>query len=468
MMMAGILTLIAALAAAPATGRAQESAARDVVDLALERMGGADALGAIRRARFDLITQWQMTGFRDGPYDDAPSYELDVDVRDYSIGGWRNTRKFAFNGTWRTITDVVRDSVAERDFGQGVQPLNVAYVDERDELFLLTPDRLMLALRDAPDLRLAGDTTLGGLPHRTLRATLDGVPVTVLVRRADGLPAVLRFHAAAPNDFGLVPWGAMDVEVWYSNWTTYEPGISLPRQWDVRRVGRPYKRITLTGAAFDPVFEADSFAVDDAVRAAFHATAERPMHDLPLDSARVLDGRFADFRTFGTPAGAVRLGDRWVLLETGQAPLSLERALDWMEGNAEGPVALALVGAVWPTNGGAPVAARRGLPMLVGPGAEPYVRHVLANHGVAPRLDVLDSPRTLTIGGETLSVERIDLPNAPGSIVAWAPSLRWVWAPDASTPLDLSLVRERARERGWDARWIGNRRNLRMDAAPGG
>ena len=461
-----IALLLAAACAAPApppAGPGGPEAARALVTRALERMGGEEALRDVTGVRYDFMTQWQGTSFDSGP--ERVSYELHTDLRDYAIPAWRNTRRFIRGGTpdgWRPVVDIVRGDVAIRDFGQGFAPLNIAYVDERDELFAYTPDRLLLAAADDPDLRIESDTLIDGLAHARLRTDAGPFEATLLLRRADALPVAVRFRAGAPNDFGLVPWGEMDVEVRYSTWTTTRSGISTPTQWDVLRVGRPYKRLTVIGVDFEAAIPGDSFAVTPELATAFRETASRPMHDLPLDSARVFEEDFATFGAFGSPAGAVRVGGSWLLLETGQAPLSLDRAVAWMEENAGGAPALALAGMVRPGNGGPPALAKRGIPLHVGPGALPFVEMVLRNHGYPPTdARLLAGDGWLSVGTDSVRVERLDLPNARGSLVAWVPAHRWVWAPDALTPLDQAVLRERIADRGWDAAWVGDLRGLR-------
>jgi len=453
--MIGTCILATVLAAAQA-----DTAALRLLDRGIDHMGG-NALRALERVRFDLITQWQRTTFETRPYADAPSYERDTDVRDYTIGGWRNTREFAVGSEWRTVVDLVRDSVAVRSFGQGFAPLNIAYVDERNELFTYSPDRVLLLAREAADLRAGPDTMIGGVRHARLAATLNGMRATLFVRRADGLPTMLRFCAAHPNDFGLVPWGEMDVEVWYSNWRTFGGGISLPAQWDIRRVERPYKRITVLNATFDPAFAPDSFAVADSLRAAYAAVATRPMHDLPLDSARVVEADFAEFRTFGSPAGAVRVGGQWVILEAGQAPLSFERARDWLAANAPAPIAAVIAGQAMPGNGGAAAAVDAGIRVIAGAGAAPMLQAVLRGYGRgASATETVAEPRWLTVGSDSLRLETMDLPNTRGALLAWAPSLRWLYAPAALTPLDVRLVLDRARQRGWVVERLGTTRGV--------
>ena len=456
------LLLLAALAADPP--------AVPALDTALARMGGAEALERVERVRYDMITQWQRTAFDARPYADQPSYEQHTDWRDYGLGAWRNTRKFLGAGGGREITDVVRDSVAIRRMNGAWAPLSVAYVDERRELFTFAPERVLLLAKRAADLKGLPDTAIAGVAHARVSATIEGFPATLFLRRTDGLPAMVRWRAAQPNDFGLVPWGEMEAEVWYSGWRRTSAGVVLPTQLDVRRVGRPYKRVTILSAVFDGVV-ADSFAVSDSLRQAFFATANRPMHDLPLDSAKVVDGRFAVFGAFGTPPGAVKLGRRWVLLETGQAPLSIERSAAWLTGQAGGG---ALAGAVvtMPAagQGGAAWLAGRRVPLHVAPGARPFVATILKNNGrsAAAMTPVAVRGQWLKVDGDSLWVEPIDLPDAPGAALVYVPSLRWAYSALAASPLHLDYVLARLRERGMPVERIGSARGLVAPLPPAG
>jgi len=460
-----MLTLLVAGALAVVQGPGARPAS--ALDTAIARMGGAEALGRIERVRYELITQWQRTSFADVPYADQPSYEIHSDVRDYTIPAWRNTRRFQGARPSPEVVDIVRDTVAIRRLGPAPwAPLNVAYVDERRELFAFAPERVLLLARGAPDLRVLADTAIGGRPHARVAATVDRFPATLFLRRGDGLPAFVRYRAAQPNDFGLAPWGAMDVEVWYSGWARTPAGVVLPRQLDIRRVGRPYKRITVLGAAFDSVASPDSFAVSDSLRAAYLATAVKPMHDLPLDSARMVDARLATFGAPGTPAGAVKLGQRWVLLETGQSPFSAERAAAWLERSDPGSeIAAALVTAPAAGNGGAAWLAARNVPIHASPGAMPFLATILRNHRQpATAASVVARAQWRHIGGDSLWVEPIDLPDAPGSLLVYVPSLGWAYSAMAAGPLQAEYLMRRVKDRGWTVQRIGSMRAIAVPA----
>ncbi|GMV04920.1 MAG: hypothetical protein AMXMBFR53_12000 [Gemmatimonadota bacterium] len=459
---AGLWLSAAGTAPLPGAEVPRSAEAAALLDEGLRHMGGRERLAGITRVRFDMMTMWQRTSFDDVPYPDGPSYEHHLDVRDYTLPAWRNTRELGFSAGARTLVNVVRDSVAVTDLGQGFRPLSVAYVDERRELFAYTPDRLMLWAREAADLAAAGDTAVAGVPHARVRATVNGIPMTLYLRASDGLPSFVAFRRGHPNDFGLVPWGDMAVEVWYSRWRTFPDGVSLPTQWDVRRAGAPYKRMTVLGAAFNPDFAADSFAVGPEERAAYLASpAVLPMHDLALDSARVLEGAWTETRTFGSAAGAILLGDRWLLLEAGQAPLSTERALEWLERTTGKPVAAAVVGSTRGLHGGITALMDRGVPVTVGPAVGRLAPAALDGYGRrGARLDVVEAGRWIALAGDSVRVEPLDLPDVRGALVVWWPARRWLYVADALTPLDLELALEHADGRGWAVERVGTARGL--------
>lgn len=454
-----LVLLVALFAARPAE---PDPRAVAIIDTSIGHMGGAGALRALTRVRLEMMTQWQRTTFDPGPYTDLPSYERHTEQRNYSIPAWRNYRRFAAGSSWREITDVVRDTVAIRQSNGAWAPLNVAYVDERRELFTFAAERILLEAREASDLRSLSDTTIGGMAHARVAATIGGFPSTLLIfRRSDGLLAMARYVAAQPNDFGLAPWGRMEVEIWYSRWTALPTGVSLPWQWDVKRVGRPYKRMTVLAFSVDTV-AADSFVISDSLRTAFLATANRPMQDLPLDSARMVRPGVARFGAFGYPAGAVKVGRSWLLLETGQAPVNAERAVEWLgKHDPEGKVAGAILTLPAGSNGGVVWLSRQQTPLYVGPGAAPFASAILRNHGRSlPKSAEIGRGQWLRMSGDSAWVEPIDLPDAPGSLLVYVPSLKWAYTAVATSPFHQRYVVARLRERGWPVEQLGSLRDV--------
>lgn len=464
-----LLSAVSAFVAAPLQSPAPAPAAKAVLDTALARMGGRDAVSRVQRVRRDVLTMWLRPNFRDEPFADGPTPELHTDVRDYGLNAWRNTRKFSLTPGGPQIVDIVLDTVAIRQAPNGVwAPLNIAYVDERREIWAIAPEHLLLAAREAGDLALGRDTIIDGVPASRVTATVDHFAITMFFRKGDGLLAVTRFRVDEPNDFGLVPWGPMELETWYSRWTRTTAGVALPMQIDQKRVGRPYKRMTILAAAFDTVTTAESFAISDSLRQAYFATATKPMHDLPVDSARVSEGTFATFGAFGSPPGAIKIGGRWVLLEAGQAGLSAERALDWLARNdAATPVGAAILTQASAGNGGVTALGRRRVPTWIAPGTKPFVDRMLGNTGIAGTSPTaVGRPQWLKLGTDSLWLEPTDLPDSPRTMVVYSPTLKWAYTATASAPLQMQYLVRILRARGFVVEKVGHARAISIAAPP--
>jgi len=446
----------------------RDPAALTVLDTAVARMGGLAALRSVARTRVDVITEWQRTTLDARPMTAVGSYEWSTELRDYSIPAWRYTRRFFAANGLTEIVDLVVDSVALQKASGKWGPLNVAYVDERDEVFTFAPERLVVLARDAADARAQPDTVIGGVRCARITATVGTFHPTLFFRRGDGLLALARFRAAQPRDFGLAPWGEMEVDIWYSRWLKIAgAGITVPTQLDVYRVGRPYKRMTALSVVINPVIPPESLAVTDALRAAFLsdtarsqfiAFGRRPMFDLPLDSARIVGNAFALFNTNGAPAGAVKLGGQWLMLEAGIAPLSLQRSLDFIRRVEPA----ARIGGVLVTGpgaaGGIAWLTTQAIPTWVTPAARPYVAPVLrgSKQGSAA-LRMIEGARWFHVGSDSLRLETVDLPDYPSTTVVYVPSLHWAYA-SPSGPAQLDFVAAYVRSRGWAIDRLGSGR----------
>jgi hypothetical protein len=429
-------------------------------------MGGERALRGIERVAYQMMTQWQRTQFRAVPFTDQPSFERHVDVRDYTIPAWRNTRQFA-NGN---IVNVIRDSIALTNTGKEFQPLSVAYVDERRELFVYTPDRLMLALRDATDRARGADTVIGGEAHLRVTATLAGhFAGTVFFHRGTGLPTMLRFRAGHPNDFGLVAWGVMPVEVWYSAWRTVGT-ISVPTQWDILRVGVPYKRMTVQRLDVNPTFAADSFAVTPELRATYLASsATKPMHETIIRrEVKMATPDLASTSAFGLPAGAVKMGEGWLMLGAAHTPFSYRYGQGLLDSLGASPITAVLAAiAVTATNGGVFEAVDRGLPVYVSQASEAALRRIFAGAGRPVRgLTRVTPGMMIGSGAYRLRLEPVDLPNVPGSMMVFSARDGWLYLPDATSALDVAVARERARQLGWSVMAVGTATSLHQPVRP--
>src|SRR5215470_158953 len=97
--------------------RSPDPRAVAIVDSAIARMGGEAALRGVKRASYEVITEWQGIVFDDRPAPPVLSYEWSTEWRDYSTPAWRYNRKFFQANGLMTVVDLVVDSVAAIQLG---------------------------------------------------------------------------------------------------------------------------------------------------------------------------------------------------------------------------------------------------------------------------------------------------------------------------------------------------------------
>ena len=217
------------------------------------------------------------------------------------------------------------------------------------------------------------------------------------------------------------------------------------------------------GAVWNPAIAPDSFAVTDSLRAAYLATSRRPMHDVLLDSARIIEGRFASFGAPGAPAGAVKLGGTWMLLESGQAPLSAERAAGWLKAHdAKASIGGAFITLPATGNGGAAWLVAHDVKVRAAPGALAFVEAALRGHSTRPRglVHGVDHAQWMRIGRDSVWLEPMDLADLPGALVVYVPSMQWMYSAGATSPMYLDAILARARARGWTVTRYGSLRGV--------
>jgi hypothetical protein len=438
-----------------------DARARATLETGAARMGGIAALRSVERVRIESMTEWQRTTLDGRPHAAVLSYEWSTELRDYANPAWRYTRRFLGTTGWMEIVDLVVDSVAAIKNSGRWGPLNVAYVDERSEVFTFAPERLMVLAYDDANATSLADTTLGGVQYARVRATVQGFDATLYFGKGDGFLAKAQFRAAQPRDFGLAGWGAMDVTIAYSRWQRMrEVAVNLPMQFDILRVAKPYKRVTVLSATINPAFAADSMTMPDSLRRAFLALGNRPMYDVPFDSARIVNSNVAVFGAPGSPAGAIKVGGRWLLIEAGAAPLSAERSVAFL---AKADASTAIAGAILSqpsAQAGMIWLADHKIKTWVTAGAKPYVAATI--RGWKPGAPLLDARNAtwLQIGTDSVRIENIDLPDFPATAVVYVPALRWVYAAPAFSPMLVERIGELVKQRGWVVERIASARNI--------
>jgi hypothetical protein len=462
---AAIVAITATGAHAQARGVVADSA-RQVIGRAAEQLGGMAALSGVRTLRQQYVTHWFRPSFEPNASGvaSAGSLELNVDTRDYTRPAWRQFRgNIASGTTGPAITNVVTDSVAMSETPRGPMALNGTYVAERTELFLLAPERLVPALDSIA--RAGGrvavrDTMVNGVQLRGVRSSIDGREVTLWVD-GGGFPAGVRVRAAQPFDFGLAGFGTMDMDAWYAQWRIVS-GVAFPGHVRVLRVGQPYKELFIQSIAVNTPVPADSFAVSDSMRRVFLAEARKPMFDVAIPAIRPDSNGFV---TFGPPQvmqGAVRLRSGWMILGTGADSSVMRKALAAL-GSEKG--AVVVTGASVSTASGAPAADSRGLDVFVPRGALGLTLAVYKQQGIRPaHMKTIAGGSWMRVAGDSVWMESLSLPDAPGAVLIWVPRLSWAWIGPFAGPIQSRSALALLDKRGFAATRIGTVRALARTA----
>lgn len=448
------LSLLAALI--PLAVSAQD--ASTLLERATSRIGGAARLDTLTRVRLQYQTLWYRATYGATASGLTPlgSAEENIDVRDYAIPAWRSERRFNGTDGAAQVVNILRDSVGSTDFGRGPQAQSAAYLTEREELFLSTPTwllRRLARLQGSAAPRLGRDTTIAGVPHRSLQATVDGRPVTLWLT-ADGHFTGLRYVAAQPLDFGLAGLGEMEVRVYYDQWRATN-GVFQPWSITVFRAGEPYKQLILRRVEWMPTLDESTFAVPDSVRRTFNANRHVAMQDLAHDSlTEPVSGVFAFAGGQGRMNGAVRLRDGWMLIGAGAADNHVARAATALERRG-GEVKAAFSFSTSPTGmGGLGYLLRRSATVVIPAGSEGIARAVLQGRRDAG-LRVVTRAGWQRIAGDSVWFEPLVQMESAGAMLVYVPRLNWAFLAGAPTPWMLRAAFDALDARGFSPQTLG-------------
>ena len=428
-----------ARAQSPAAARVEEAITAMGGTAALERMGviQVDAIGH----QFAL----EQSERPEGPW--LVTYQQRTETRDAALR--RLLRQVQYRNwsapTWApaNVTLVVTDAVAARTVGERWVPGRSQDIDDADEAFELSPERLLLTARAATDLRPAADRVLQGVVNHGVAFTWRNRQLALFLNAHTHLPTLLEV-ARDDTMFGI--WGDVVERRWYSFWQLEAGGIWYPRQISTEWNGIPYADETVLNLTVNATVDEARFAIPDTIRAAFTKGLTQAMgfgtirldesKAVPLsDNVVLLPGSWN--------VTLVRQPDGIVVIE---APISSQYTSDVIAYAAKrfpGQKIKAVVSTsdAWPHIGGVREYVARGVPIhRLDLNAGILDRLVAARHTLSP--DALSrTPRAAVwrnvTGGATIGTgdTRIELLPVRGEIgermmFAWLPGLRLIYASD--------------------------------------
>jgi hypothetical protein len=288
-MLSSLVCLLVALAAP--VPQPVPSTARVVVTRAIEALGGEIALKNITALDIDSIGHEyyiDQSERPEGPF--VVNYLSTSEQRDVAGGRSRieQQQRSVQSPDWSgagTATIVDADSAALTMDGRYLAASRDAFEDGRERVEL-GPERLLLTALAAPDLALAPQAVLHGIPQHVVTFSWRGRHARLLIDAHDDVPSALEL--TAEDVYGI--WGRVRTTTNYSLWTLLPGGARYPLQIDREWNGVTRASATITKITVNAPVDAAHFTIAEDARKAFAALpAVSGIPALAFDPAKAVD-----------------------------------------------------------------------------------------------------------------------------------------------------------------------------------
>ena len=436
-------TVVLALALTAAASSSSERSAHRVVETAVARMGGADALRQVSAMRLEWVgyrNLLEQSERPDGPW--IPSIEKVVEVWDVPGRRWSQTAQATVAEMDFTLRNVVADGVAANQFGERWLPAGPGDVDAALEWMSLSPQEVLRSALDASDLRSERGREFQGVPHDVVAWGTGENARRLLVNRETGFATAVETLRAYPDDQYWQIWGDVPTRVSWSYWDLFPGGLFYPRQWDVERGGRPWRSLTIT--RLQPLAAnalGDEFRIPQEARGALRGGPSQKLGDPKRSAVELSPGVVYVPGSWGVVL--VRQDDGVVILEAPISAAFSAQVLDEAKRRFPGvPVKAAVTTSdSWPHFGGIREYAARGIPIYLLDHNVPQIRRALDSphrfHPDAlaknPKAAILEPVASRTVLGK--GPNRIELYPVRGEtgermMLAFLPETGLLWASD--------------------------------------
>ena len=279
-------TVVVMMLCATALGQttaSSRSTAQDLLRDALHAMGGEEAVRGIRSLELKATVQrnaLEQSERPEGPY--IAEYDQITEWRDVAGRRWKRATDMQFAMYKFSTAAIVADGVAAHVNGGRFSPGGVGDLEESEEVFDLSPERILLTASAAPDLRRLDDVTLQSVPQHVVAFTWQKHPVKIFLSSETNLPTAVEWVRAYPGNTYWNPWGDVTTRVYYSLWWLTSGGIHYPLQLDYVRNGLDERKITITDLKVNEAIAENTFAIPDDVKSAVRAHPPVVADDRPL------------------------------------------------------------------------------------------------------------------------------------------------------------------------------------------
>jgi hypothetical protein len=238
-------------------------------------LGGEEKLRSIGAVEISGVSVWhqrEQSERPEGPW--FTTFSDFTDVRNIRADAVRRTARmrgfstpdWVDNKNWSdTSTTLVAGEVGLRS-QNGAMTASETPPDLGTLPLALGPEHIILAARDAADLRAEADVVRDGYAHHVVAFTVGDARVRLFLNVPSFLPKAVEITRARPYDVFWAPWGDVTQRVTFGLWTLEPEGIAYPRLWDFSTGDQPDGTVEITLVRLNPPLAATDFAIPDDVR----------------------------------------------------------------------------------------------------------------------------------------------------------------------------------------------------------
>lgn len=188
---------------------------------------------------------------------------------------------FQFNKPTRAI-NVLNDTLGQIRYGERKFPMGYQAIKQQEQWILYEPEQLLHRARKNT-LRYEGEEVIDGIAQDKISFTEGGLKRTLFINKKTNLMAEAHIETFLPHDFLFSIWGKFITRVQYTLYSLNQENILYPMQWDVYRIGQPWKKITINDIQFNKNVPDSLFAVDTPAKPLNKQTIQQVV--LPVSQA---------------------------------------------------------------------------------------------------------------------------------------------------------------------------------------
>ena len=427
---------------------------------AMEAMGGQEKLRATTSSETSGASVWYHREQSERPEGPWPTTFVDfTDLRsfgDKAVLRTSRTRGFATNDwvdstQWTSSSKIlVASGAALSRTGDTFAPTGTP--PDLEALPVgLEPEHVLLAARDAADLRAESDEIVDGYKHHVVTFSDAGARVRLILNVPSLLPKAVEVTRAHSDNMFLAPWGDVTQRVTFGMWTREPDGLRYPRLWEFSTNGQPDGSTYITRVRTNPPIAAADFELSLDVRRQFVTTRLR-IADLPFGPTGVTSRPIRELAP-----GVVKVPGRFDVVEVEQddgvviieAPLSSDYSAkaiaDVRQRFGRKPIkAVITTSDAWPHIGGIREYAALGIPIYALDLNLPILNRLisakyeslpdtLARRPKVPKLTVVSGKTTVGSGPNRLEIYPLRSVTGERQMMIYWPEHRLLYSSDLFT-----------------------------------